>query len=141
MTSEKNVDEVIIAVICREIFKERTHSSNMNDEIKTALSEILKVLEKDKSLYNANLEKGRDKSFSVQDIVNMSFNHVFDNNLNIFGLSKMEALKIQSYFSRYNGINWIYINDLYKEFPSVFQGESRGYIDSVVHLDKTIPLF
>ena len=114
----------------------------MNDEIKAALSEVLKALQKDKSLYNVNSETGGDKNtLSVQDIVNISANPMFDTHPDLFGISKMEAHKIQSYFSRYTGINYIYINDMYKEFPGVFKGEFREYIDSVVHLDETIPLF
>jgi hypothetical protein len=127
----------------RRVFKEKHVLLNMNDEIKDALSQVLEALQKDDNLYKVIPEMGIEnkENLTAQGIVNMSVNHVFDNHLNLFGISRMEAIKIQSYFSRYASMNQFYINELYKEFPGIFKGESRDYIDNLRHLDKSIPIF
>lgn len=115
----------------------------MDPEIKQILSKVVNVLVKDKSLYfeyPRNVGRDRDK-FTAQGLADASGNHLLDDRPELFNISKLQALKVRSYFFKYANENHVYINELYKEFPAVFEGESREYIDDVTKLDKDVPLF
>lgn len=86
--------------------------------------------------------KSRDgNKFTVLGLCDLASNHLFDDLPYLFGISELEGHKIREYFQSPREIEEN-IKEMYKEFPGVFEGESRRYIDwKNYKLSNDIPLF
>ena len=128
----------------------------MNKEIKELLEKVIPVLKENREIYNSDHRiKFRDgNKFTVLSLMELASNHLFDNNPDLFGITENEGWKIRSYFENpdngRNGYNIEYqravedmIVDLYRTFPNVFEGESRGYLQTQNDLSRLegVPLF
>lgn len=111
----------------------------MNIEEKTAFEKVIKGIKE--------IRESRDTwkkiRFTVFYLESLAQNHSFDNPLSskLFGITEHEGKLIRSYFNKYEEHQ--YVNDLYREFPDVFEGEyKKRFIDanSIKKLDKNIHL-
>lgn len=94
---------------------------------------------------------GNRTRFTVFGIECMAGNHVFDDFPERFGITELEGKNIRAYIQTkgdrandadyFTGAHEKMINDFYRTFPNVFEGESKGYIDNPKKLRKGIPLF
>lgn len=112
----------------------------MNKEEKIAFEKILKKMQEIRKLQN--LED--NTKFTVLNLEMLAQNHSFDNPIasELFGITEHEGKLIRSYFNKYE--QYQYVNDLYREFPGVFEGEFKKrfiYKENLKKLDKNITLF
>jgi hypothetical protein len=124
------------------IFKECSLLPIMELETKQALEKVINTILKDKSLYDAyprTYSRDGDK-FTVMGLCDLACNHLFNDYPQLFGITKHQGHLIREYFHNRDS----FINELYKEFPKAFEGESRIYAESETYgksIDKNIPLF
>jgi len=112
----------------------------MNIEEKTAFEKVINEIKGRRRLNDL----WKNIKLTVFYLESLAQNHSFDNPLSskLFGITEHEGKLIRSYFNKYE--DYQYINDLYREFPGVFEGEyKKKFIDtnSIKRLDKNIPLF
>lgn len=115
----------------------------MEPETKQAFSIILEAILKDKDLYDAyprTWSRDADK-FTAMGLGDLACGRLFDGHSQSFGITERQGHIIHEYF---HDPNYSFINELYREFPNVFEGESRKYAESggyIEFIDKDIPLF
>ncbi len=109
----------------------------MEKKLKGLFKKVIKKLKgKYKEFYvNVPFPYARCKSrdgdrFTVLSLQELADNHVFDDLPQLFGISKIEGHLIRGYFQEreINNQDKEMLEDFYREFPGVFEGESRRYI-------------
>ncbi len=114
----------------------------MEKKLKKLFKKVIKKMKGDMNLYNIYPRTfSRDeKRFTVLGLCDLASNHLPDDLSHLFGISELEGHKIREYFHEYKPE--VFICELYKEFPRVFEGESRECINwRKYKLPKDIPLF
>src|SRR3989338_6760485 len=115
----------------------------MDKSNKRAFDHLLENLRRDRSLYNTYVNGGvsdRKTRLTVLGLCALSSNHPIDDNPELWGVTSIEAHRIRAYF--HNTPIHTQIEELYGNFPGVFEGESKSYLKPYVpNLDKLrIPL-
>lgn len=114
----------------------------MEPETKQAFEKIIKSIQKDWSLYSAYPRTtSRDENkFTTMGLCDLACNHLFDDFPGLFWITKHQGHVIREYFH----MHLFCINELYKEFPGVFEGETRNHNrlgDYGKNIDENIPRF
>jgi hypothetical protein len=118
----------------------------MNKKEKHIFEKILKAINKNKKLYEDGPRSiSRDgNKLTVLGLCDLACNHLFDDCPTWFKITTYQAHIARAYF--YRRTQEEFINELYQEFPGIFEGESRKDVYRYVRKDKckiskNIPLF
>ena len=76
----------------------------MITETKNALEKALQAIQKDRNLLcHPDFPKGTgfdDRRITAENLSDLASNHLFDEEPNLFGITKLDGWKIRSYFQR-----------------------------------------
>ena len=99
-------------------------------DVREALRRVLEVIKADKSVFDDYYESLFSRKVTVETIENLAGNHLFDNHPERFDITEQEGQRIRSYFQV--GINdYDFVSELHKEFPDIFEPESKKYLDRI----------
>ncbi len=105
------------------------------DEIKKPLKKVLEAMDKDRSLlikYTKSTPSD-DKRITAENLGDLAGNHLFDDNPELFGISKIEGHKIRAYFQMTDYLirKSHFVFELHKEFPDLMEPEREEYIQRI----------
>ena len=118
------------------------------EQLKAAFGKVLNkivkdkkegVISEDKNYGYGRFHKGK---ISVYCIHVQSCNHLFDDNPEVFGIIEDDGHLIREYF--HNVPLERAINDLYGQFPEIFEGEPYRFVKAHPNFDeisKDVPFF
>ncbi len=110
-------------------------------EIKDIINRVLKAIQKDRTLLSVKPKTTgfEDQRITIENLDCLAGNHLFDDHPELFGITKQEGYKVRQYFQESSiKRNYIFLTELRKEFPTIFEDERQEYLDKINSYRKSL---
>ncbi|MEK6887445.1 MAG: hypothetical protein AABX14_00705 [Candidatus Aenigmatarchaeota archaeon] len=101
-------------------------------KVRQPLDRIMKAAQRDRTLLTRYSKTEIDSQrITAENISDLSFNHILDDNPDLFGIAEWDGWAVRGYFS--DGVtngDYAFVSEMHKAYPFM-NSERREYLDKV----------